>query len=63
MKELIGQFITEWGWLTIVAIFTFAFKDSVTNLVIGAQFQTKQFPVEKLVQICNALPNQGRSKW
>lgn len=38
MKELIGHFITEWGWLMLVAIFTFTFKDSVTNLVIGIQF-------------------------
>ena len=34
MKELIGQYITEWGWLTI-AIVTFAFKDLVSNFVIG----------------------------
>lgn len=38
MKDLIGQFIGEWGWLTIAAIITFAFKDSISNLVIGAQF-------------------------
>ena len=38
MKEIIQTFIAEWGWLTIVAIVTFAFKDTVSNLVIGAQF-------------------------
>ena len=38
MKEIIQQYISDWGWLTIVAIVTFAFKDAVQNLVIGAQF-------------------------
>lgn len=38
MKELIGQYIAEWGWLTALAIITFTFKDLVSNFVIGAQF-------------------------
>lgn len=38
MKELIELYIGEWGWLIIVAIVGFAFKDAVNNFIIGAQF-------------------------
>lgn len=38
MKEIIQQYIADWGWLTVVAIITFAFKDAVQNFVIGVQF-------------------------
>ena len=38
MKEIIQQYIADWGWLTIAAIVTFAFKDAVQNFVIGIQF-------------------------
>ena len=31
MEEAISQYIGEWGWLAIVAIFTLAFKDAITN--------------------------------
>tara|TARA_Y100000389_G_C17381120_1_gene474434 strand:+ start:858 stop:1172 length:315 start_codon:yes stop_codon:yes gene_type:complete len=52
MKEIIQTFIAEWGWLTIVAIITFAFKDAVANLVIGAQFLWgNDFNVDDIVYI------------
>ena len=35
MKELLSQYIGEWGWLTVLAIVTFAFKDTVANFFIG----------------------------
>lgn len=38
MKELISQYIGEWGWLVIVAVIGFAFKDTVQNFFIGVQF-------------------------
>ena len=55
MKEIIKTFIAEWGWLTIVAIVTFAFKDTVSNLVIGAQFLWgNDFNVDDVVWIKGA---------
>ena len=55
MKEIIQTFIAEWGWLTIVAIVTFAFKDTVSNLVIGAQFLLgNDFNVDDVVWIKGA---------
>ena len=52
MKEIIQQYIAEWGWLTIVAIITFAFKDSVQNFVIGVQFLWgNDFNVDDIVYI------------
>jgi len=38
MKEIIQQYISEWGWLTLVAIITFTFKNIIQNFVIGMQF-------------------------
>jgi|TARA_B110000908_G_scaffold167824_1_gene221462 small-conductance mechanosensitive channel len=38
VEEIISKFVGEWGWITAVAIVTFAFKDLVSNFVIGAQF-------------------------
>ena len=55
MKELIGQYITEWGWLTTVAIITFAFKDLVSNFVIGIQFlYGNDFNIDDIVYIKGA---------
>ena len=55
MKEIIQTFIAEWGWLTIVAIVTFAFNDTVSNLVIGAQFLWgNDFNVDDVVWIKGA---------
>lgn len=52
MKEIIQQYIADWGWLTIVAIVTFAFKDSVHNFVIGMQFLWgNDFNVDDIVYI------------
>ena len=31
MEELLSQYIGKWGWLTLVALVTFAFKDTITN--------------------------------
>ena len=38
MKDLIVTYIGEWGWLTVLAIIVFAFKDTVANFFIGIQF-------------------------
>jgi small-conductance mechanosensitive channel len=55
MKELIGQYINEWGWITSAAIITFAFKDLVANFVIGAQFLWgNDFNVDDIVYIKGA---------
>ena len=55
MKEIIQTFIAEWGLLTIVAIVTFAFKYTVSNLVIGAQFLWgNDFNVDDVVWIKGA---------
>jgi len=55
MTELIGQYISEWGWLTAVAIISFAFKDLVSNIVIGAQFLWgNDFNVDDIVYIKGA---------
>ena len=55
MKEIIGQYITEWGWLTTVAIITFAFKDLVSNFVIGVQFlYGNDFNIDDIVYIRGA---------
>ena len=55
MKEIIQTFIAELGWLTIVAIVTFAFNDTVSNLVIGAQFLWgNDFNVDDVVWIKGA---------
>lgn len=52
MKEIIQQYIADWGWLTIVAIVTFAFKDAVQNFVIGMQFLWgNDFNVDDIVWI------------
>ncbi len=52
MKEIIQQYIADWGWLTIVAIITFAFKDSVQNFVIGMQFLWgNDFNIDDIVYI------------
>lgn len=34
------------------------FQKNYLTLVIGAQFQTKQLPVSKLMELCQKLPNQ-----
>lgn len=34
------------------------FQKNYITLVIGAQFQTKQFPVSKIIKLCQLLPNQ-----
>jgi small-conductance mechanosensitive channel len=52
MKELIAQYITEWGWLTSMAIVAFVFKDLVSNFVIGIQFLWgNDFNVDDIVYI------------
>ena len=52
MKELIGQYISEWGWITAVAIISFTFKDMIANFVIGIQFLWgNDFNVDDIVYI------------
>lgn len=36
----------------------FPYDKDYIALVIGAQFQTKQFPIDKLIEICKNLPQQ-----
>lgn len=55
MKELISQYIGEWGWLTAAAIIAFALKDLVSNFVIGAQFlYGNDFNIDDIVYIKGA---------
>jgi hypothetical protein len=55
MKELISQYISEWGWITAVAIISFTFKDLIGNFVIGAQFLWgNDFNVDDIVYIKGA---------
>lgn len=52
MKELISQYIGEWGWITAAAIAAFTLKDLVSNVVIGAQFLWgNDFNVDDIVYI------------
>lgn len=55
MKELLTQYIAEWGWLTAMAIIAFVFKDLASNIVVGAQFLWgNDFNVDDLVYIKGA---------
>jgi len=38
MEDVFIQYIGEWGWLVLLALVSFAFKDAITNFVIGVQF-------------------------
>lgn len=38
MEDVFVQYIGEWGWLVLLALVSFAFKDTITNFVIGVQF-------------------------
>ena len=52
MKELISQYIGEWGWLVVVAVIGFAFKDTVQNFFIGLQFLWgNDFNIDDMVYI------------
>lgn len=52
MQEFITKYIGDWGWLTAVAIVTFAFKDTVQNFFIGIQFLWgNDFNIDDIVYI------------
>lgn len=52
MQEFITNYIGNWGWLTVVAIVTFAFKDTVQNFFIGIQFLWgNDFNIDDIVYI------------
>ena len=52
MEELLSQYIGEWGWLTVAAIVTFAFKDAITNFFKGVQFlMGTDFDIDDIVYI------------
>ena len=52
MEEAISQYIGEWGWLTLVALVTFAFKDTITNFFRGMQFlMGTDFDIDDVVYI------------
>lgn len=38
MREFIELYIGQWGWLVLVTIIAVSFKDTINNLIIGAQF-------------------------
>jgi hypothetical protein len=38
ITEIIKTLFGEWGWLIAVSTFVFAFKDAVSNFVLGIQF-------------------------
>lgn len=52
MEDVFIQYIGEWGWLIMLAIVSFAFKDTISNFVIGIQFLWgNDFNVDDIVYI------------
>ena len=52
MEDLLSQYIGEWGWLTVAAIVTFAFKDAISNFFKGVQFlMGTDFDIDDVVYI------------
>jgi len=52
MEDVFIQYIGEWGWLVLLALVSFAFKDTITNFVIGVQFLWgNDFNVDDIVYI------------
>lgn len=52
MEDVFTQYIGEWGWLVLLALVSFAFKDTITNFVIGVQFLWgNDFNVDDIVYI------------
>lgn len=52
MTTFITDYIGQWGWLFVVAVASFAFKDTVTNFFIGIQFLWgNDFNVDDIVYI------------
>lgn len=52
MEDIFVQYIGEWGWLVLLALVSFTFKDTITNFVIGVQFLWgNDFNVDDIVYI------------
>ena len=52
VTDMIKILIGEWGWLLAISIIAFAFKDAVSNFVIGMQFLWgNDFNVDDVVYI------------
>ena len=52
MEDFLVKYIGEWGWLIILAITSFAFKDTINNFFIGVQFLWgNDFNVDDIVYI------------
>lgn len=52
LEELIKNYIGVWGWVAMLAIITFAFKNTVQNFFIGIQFLWgNDFNVDDMVYI------------
>ena len=52
METILTEYIGQWGWLFVVAITSFAFKDTLTNFFIGIQFLWgNDFNVDDIVYI------------
>lgn len=52
MRELISQYIGEWGWLIVVAAVGLTLKDTIRNLLIGLQFLWgSDFNIDDIVYI------------
>tara|TARA_B100001057_G_scaffold337901_1_gene338693 strand:- start:12890 stop:13219 length:330 start_codon:yes stop_codon:yes gene_type:complete len=52
MEDILAQYIGEWGWLTVAAIVTFAFKDAISNFFKGVQFlMGTDFDIDDIVYI------------
>lgn len=52
VTDMIKILIGEWGWLLAISIITFAFKDAVSNFVLGVQFLWgNDFNVDDIVYI------------
>ena len=52
LDDLIKEYVGTWGWLFILAVITFAFKNTVQNFFIGVQFLWgSDFDVDDMVYI------------
>lgn len=52
MEDILIQYIGEWGWLLLLALVSFAFKDTIANFFTGIQFLWgNDFNVDDIVYI------------
>lgn len=52
MEDIFVQYVGEWGWLLLLALISFAFKDTISNFFTGIQFLWgSDFDVDDIVYI------------